>query len=135
MGLSRTDVTAFRVALAVALAAVMYFATTPHHYPLVENFFNDKVRHAVSFFVLGLLADFSVPKQGFSTSKISALLAYGLLIEVIQYFLPYRTFSLFDWAADGIGLALYGLFLPTIRTLPWLRRRWAASVTDTNWTP
>ena len=36
-----------------------------------------------------------------------SLLAFGLFIEVVQYFLPYRQFSLLDLAADGIGIWLY----------------------------
>jgi VanZ family protein len=35
------------------------------------------------------------------------LLGYGLLIELIQRELPYREFSLFDLAADALGILLY----------------------------
>jgi VanZ family protein len=130
MRLSQNSINSFRVVLCIALAAIMYLATTPQHYPVVESV-NDKVNHILAFFVLGLLADFSVPRSGFTSSKIGALLAYGLGIEVIQFFLPYRTFSLLDWLADGIGLALYGFFLPVVRSLPWFSRRWVAPVTGT----
>jgi VanZ family protein len=36
------------------------------------------------------------------------LLGYGLAIEIIQYILPYRSFSLLDLAADAFGLLAYG---------------------------
>ena len=108
---------------------ILYLAMTHLHYPLIENV-NDKVNHALAFFVLGLLADFSFPERGFGPSKILALLAYGLLIEVIQHFLPYRTFSLYDLAADGVGLTLYWCSVPAIKRLPWLRGRWEAQVKE-----
>ena len=127
MGMSRGNVMAFRSALGAAIIVVAYLATTPLHVPLVENV-NDKVNHVLAFFVLGLLADFSFPERGFGASKILALLGYGLLIEVVQYFLPYRSFSLYDLAADAVGLALYGCAVPAIKKLPWLRGRWQGQV-------
>jgi VanZ family protein len=36
-----------------------------------------------------------------------ALAVFGLLIEIIQYFLPWRSFSLLDWLADIIGILTY----------------------------
>ena len=129
MGLPRSKIMAFRLALCVALIVIMYLATTPKHYPLIADV-NDKVNHALAFFVLGLLADFSFPERGLGPSKTLSLLAYGLLIEVIQYFLPYRTFSLYDLAADGVGLTLYWCLVPAIKKLPWLRERWEAQVKE-----
>ena len=78
----------------------------------------------MAFYVLALLVDFSFPQDKFGLSKILALLGFGLLIEVIQYFLPYRTFSLYDLAADGGGLTVYWFSLPTLRYVPLLRCRW-----------
>jgi VanZ family protein len=106
-----------RVALLVAAMAIGYLATTPLAVPAVEDL-NDKLSHILAFFTLALLLDFSFPSSRFGFSKIAALLGYGLLIEVVQYFLPYRTFSLLDWAADGMGVALYGFSLPLLRRGP-----------------
>lgn len=38
--------------------------------------------------------------------KVLILLAFGLQIELVQYFLPNREFSLLDVVADGIGIAM-----------------------------
>ena len=38
--------------------------------------------------------------------KVTLLLAFGLQIEIVQYFLPNREFSLLDVVADGVGIAL-----------------------------
>jgi VanZ family protein len=123
MDLPRTNIITFRLALLAALAVVMHLATTQMNYPVVENM-NDKVNHILAFYVLGFLADFSFPRKEFGFSKVLSLLGFGLLIEVIQYFLPYRTFSLYDLGADAAGLAVYWASLPALKHLPLLRRRW-----------
>jgi VanZ family protein len=122
MASSRRDIALFRLALAVALIAITWLATTPRAVPVVEDI-NDKVTHVLAFLVLGLLADFSFPARGFGPRKILALFGFGLLIEAVQYFLPYRDSSLYDLAANAIGLALYACLAPAIAKLPWLRRR------------
>jgi len=38
-----------------------------------------------------------------------------LTIEIIQHFLPYRMFSLFDVAADAIGIVLYKISFPFLK--------------------
>lgn len=119
----RTTIIGFRIALVVAVVVVLHLATTPLRYPMVEDV-NDKAGHVLAFFGLALLLDFSFPDSGLDWRKILALLAFGLLIEAIQYYLPYRTFSLLDVAADGAGIALYWLSLPALRRVPVLRRRW-----------
>jgi VanZ family protein len=45
--------------------------------------------------------------------KITWLGFYGILIEIIQAFLPYREFSTLDFAADMVGVTLF-LILRTI---------------------
>lgn len=106
MSLPRLPLIGFRIALAVTLAVTMYLATTHEEYSVV-NYLNDKVLHFLSFYVLAFLADYSTPRIRFNLGKGLTILGYGLLIEVIQYFLPYRTFSIFDLAADGIGISAY----------------------------
>ena len=39
--------------------------------------------------------------------KVGALLAFGVFIEWIQSFLPWRSADLFDFLADCIGIACY----------------------------
>jgi VanZ family protein len=77
-----------------------------------------------AFLVLAALLDFSLPRQEFTLAKAGALLGYGLLIEIVQYFLPFRQFSLLDLAVDALGLAAYALLRPLCRRLPILRERW-----------
>lgn len=129
MGLPRSKIIAFRLALLVALIAVTYLATSPLQFPVVEDI-NDKANHLFAFFVLALLADFSFPHTGFGLAKAMPLLGYGLALEFIQYFLPFRSSSLYDLAGDGLGLLVYWFSLPALRHVPWLRARWNMAAKD-----
>jgi VanZ family protein len=122
MALPRMTIPGFRVALAVTLVVTMYLATTEQNFAVIDDA-NDKVKHILAFCVLAFLADYSTPKIKFNLSKGLLVLAYGLLIEVIQYFLPYRESSLYDLAADGIGIATYIVSLPLHGRIYFLRDR------------
>src|SRR2546422_204746 len=120
--MTSTMIFSFRLLLAGLLVVVSYLAFTPVHYPVLEHV-PDKVNHLAAFFALAFAADFSFPNMEYRWKKAVPLLAYGLLIEVIQHYLPYRTFELLDLLADGVGLAFYGLTLPLLRQVPVLRSR------------
>jgi VanZ family protein len=90
----------------------------------VLSFFNDKLEHAAAFFTLAFLLDFAWPRRAWDRSKWLPLLGYGLLIEIVQFFIPFREFSLWDLAADALGLLLYAFTLPLIMRTPGLALRW-----------
>lgn len=100
----------------LAILAIFYLATTAIEHQ-VQATFNDKINHLAAFGTLSLLAHIayaSTPKVKWATG----LLGYGLLIEVVQYFLPHREFSLLDLAADLAGIALYlVIFYPLFERL------------------
>jgi VanZ family protein len=121
--MTRTQLISFRLALIGALAAITFLATTRQEYPLVKDL-SDKANHILAFYVLALLVDFSFPKEKLGFAKVSALLTYGLLIEITQSFLPNRTASLLDLVANGVGIALYKLSLPLLMHVSGLGRRW-----------
>ena len=107
MSLSRRNIILFRLALAVSVVAIMWLATTEPEYEVVEEI-NDKVSHILAFIALSFLLDLSFPDRRFDIREVMALLGFGLLIECLQYFIPYRTCSILDLGADAIGIALYG---------------------------
>jgi VanZ family protein len=113
----------FRFGFAATLLVVSYLAVTPMEHT-VSQLVSDKLNHMAAFLVLAALLDFSLPRQEFTLAKAGALLGYGLLIEIVQYFLPFRQFSLLDLAVDALGLAAYALLRPLCRRLPILRGRW-----------
>jgi len=99
----------FRAGLYAALVIVLYLSTSKIEGPLPGDL-SDKFYHGLCFFVLGLLCDYAYPDTGFSAIKYTPLFLYGIGIEIIQYFIPYRSFSLADMLADALGLLAYGLF-------------------------
>lgn len=113
----------FRLGLVTGALVILYLTTTATDYELAHNVY-DKLSHALAFFTLSLLADFSFPRDKFSWVKVCPLIAYGILIECIQYFLPYRSFSLLDIVGDIAGIAIYALLIPVVMKLPLLRQRW-----------
>ncbi len=124
--MSRNAVLFFRLALCSAMIIILYLTTTPAEYS-IANKISDKLSHGLAFFSLAMLADFSFPLGRFNWKKVCPLFAYGVLIECIQYFLPYRDFSLLDIVADTLGLVVYPLFVPVMMYLPWLKQRWINS--------
>ena len=68
----------------------------------------DKVQHALAFFSLAALLDIASLRRYWQW-KVPLLLGYGAMIEVLQAFLPWRSFSVADWFADALGLGLYWL--------------------------
>ncbi len=114
MNVSRSRIIVCRIGLVAALAGITILATTPLSYPVVSGV-NDKFNHVLAFFVLALLADFSFPEKEFAAAMMLSLLGYGLAIEITQYFLPHRMFSLLDLAADAAGIGLYKIFRPLLK--------------------
>lgn len=90
---------AFPVALAVVLVgSLLDLGATP----AVEV--DDKTQHVLAFLALAVLAVLGNPRWPLAARVIPGLLAYGLLIEAIQWWLPWREFSWLDWAADAAGV-------------------------------
>lgn len=116
----------FRLGLFSALLVISYLSFSQIDGTALDAFslLNDKIEHAAAFLALAFLLDFAWPRQAWGRAKWLPLLGYGLLIEVVQYFIPFREFSLWDLAADGLGLLLYTTSLPLIMRTPGLAPRW-----------
>ena len=66
--------------------------------------YNDKLMHFTGYVILMNSCLFAYGTQPRKAVMFSMLLLYSFMIEVIQYFLPYRDFSLLDLLANGLGL-------------------------------
>lgn len=112
-----------RILFPLALAVSLYEATSRSS-ELLPFGNGDKVLHLLAFFTLAILDDFAFPGRGFGFRKMLPLVFYGILIEIIQSFLPYRSCDIMDLLADCGGLALYVLLIPVLKRMPLLRERW-----------
>ncbi len=97
----------FRVALLLNIAAITWLALTSTSIKPVQMS-SDKVNHCIAFFVLAFCIDHAFPRVRFLLAKIWPLLAYGIGIEIVQRFFA-REFSLWDFGADLLGIAIYWL--------------------------
>lgn len=88
-----------------AIIGGCYLAFSPGGNTL-HNHFNDKLMHAVGFFVMTGLAHLAHP-QSWRKWPMLGLIVFGLAIELVQGYLPYRSFSMLDWAADILGIVAY----------------------------
>lgn len=95
----------FKVIFYLALAVGCYLAFSPVDGSFQAKF-NDKALHFLGFFVMSLCAQLAHPSVRFSILAFG-LIGFGLLIEVIQAFLPHRSFSWWDWAADALAVCCY----------------------------
>lgn len=89
----------------LTIISIFYLATTSVDHT-VQSTFNDKFNHLIAFGVLSFLSHVAYQKSPWFRWAV-ALFCYGLFIELVQYFLPYREFSLLDLATDLLGIVLY----------------------------
>ncbi len=94
-------------AVVVGLLMLGSWVATRHLEFPPEVSVNDKVIHIIVFFGFAFLMDLSTSRHPFWLWKGLPLLIYGIVIEIMQYYSPDRTFSLLDWAADILGISLY----------------------------
>ena len=118
MPITRCNSAGFRILLGLALFTATVAMLAPGSGSPLPFAHADKLVHAAGFLLLAFFADAGWPHLGFVRAKYLPLLAYGLVIECLQHYLPGRSFELLDILADGSGLLLYAiLFLPLLRRL------------------
>ena len=87
----------------------IFFAFANFGGPTESAALNDKLLHMLGFIFLSISAYLS---QNFTCQRhiFFFLVSYALVIEIIQFFLPYRNYSNLDLIADLIGI-ITGLIL------------------------
>ncbi len=104
----RSFVKSIVVATAILLLSIGHFSELPGEN--VEN--ADKIVHFIMYFSLAFVLgrDLYSVRQSLSASwwTVTVLLPslFGVLMEAVQFFLPYRSASLFDMAANISGAAV-----------------------------
>ncbi len=116
----------FRISFAASLALVTYLALSSSDMVLAVPGW-DKAKHVMAFVVLALLLDYSLPDRApawhtVNLAKWLFLVAYGVGIETVQWYLELRSTEWLDVLADLIGVMLYCLFRQQLSSLPPLQR-------------
>jgi VanZ family protein len=86
--------------------AVSLLAVLPQDQSVITTGW-DKANHTLAFFVLLGLLDNAYPSMNLWIKKIAPLIAYAILIELVQSQIPGRYASLLDIIGDAVGLGLY----------------------------
>ena len=110
----------FRILLFITTAIITYLALFPRSPDLLQSTW-DKMNHAIAFCTLSFLVNHSFPNRPFGFSKVFSIILYGLILEICQYFLPNRIFSLLDLAANILGILLYFMLIPLAQRVSFLR--------------
>ena len=100
----------FRILFFTSILTIGYFSIIPaDKIPNIAalNFISDKLLHSLIFFniaILGLLSNFKLSKL----MLLTLIFSFGLIIEIIHFYHPYRYFEFADLMANlsGIFVAL-----------------------------
>jgi len=92
----------FQYTFFICIVVIEYLATTTIEISIVENSW-DKANHFIAFMVLYILISLSYKNLSL-LKRVMILLAFAVQIEIVQYFIPGRDFSLLDIFADMIGI-------------------------------
>ncbi len=96
-----------RIGFPVLLCLSFYLSVSmPDEQSLIASLW-DKFSHAAGYFTLVLMLDFAYRPALHIGAKSSAILAYSIGIECIQFFIPYREFSLLDILANATGIGIF----------------------------
>ena len=99
----------------ITVIAVLYFATTANDHLDFDGEYVDKIKHIFAFFTLSLLLNRSSSTYDARIRNVTALLLFGIFIEFIQYFIPYRETSVYDVIADLVGIFAFQSALSLFR--------------------
>jgi VanZ family protein len=93
-----------------SVATVIYLSLTPRiEFPY--DFNNaDKVYHMLAYLWLAVLPFFAFPSPKAALAGTIGMIPLGAGLEIAQYYVPGRSFSLADMAANALGVFL-GIWL------------------------
>ena len=92
----------FRIILVISISIISILSTQEVNIESSVNFL-DKVLHFLCFSYLTLITWLSqILNKDLHVYVI--VLAYGILLEIVQRFLPYRSFEYLDIFADFVGI-------------------------------
>jgi VanZ family protein len=105
---------AARLVLALSVATISILSVI--HVSQQSNMpFIDKIEHAAAFAWLAACAHLAYRNR--ERLNVVVLSIYGMAIECVQWWLPWREFSLLDWVADVAGIMLWLVLLRSVMFL------------------
>ncbi|WP_159083954.1 VanZ family protein [Saccharobesus litoralis] len=111
------------LACAIIVFTVLFLRTVPQVANGIPHL--DKIAHFGIFFILTFLA-YRALKDYFLIA-CAAIVAYGGLIEIAQSFVPHRSGSWLDFAADVMGVIV---FIGALELFKWQKNQRLALLSD-----
>ena len=100
----------YRLGFMASIIVISSLATAEPTSSSSMDLIDDKILHFLCFAYLTILFKFArFTDQDFWVYVI--VLCYGILIEIVQMYIPYRSFEFFDILADLTGIFCASLFL------------------------
>ena len=99
------------ILLFILLPLSLWVALIPLDHIVDPAVVSDKVLHFSAFFGFAVLIDAAFKPVDFWFKSGLPLAAYGAVIEILQSFTPYRSFSGWDCVADIAGVMVFYLIL------------------------
>lgn len=104
-----------KVLLVLAIGVILWLALSANPPRAAGLFDFDKLNHLVAFFALALLTEYAFPRVIVIALKLLPLLGFGMLIEVLQYWVGDRYFEWLDVMADLAGLVVFLVLRGSLR--------------------
>ena len=105
----------YRLVFLLLVLFISYAAVTPMEGGASLPYI-DKLLHFVAFLILTFFMDLSIKKPLLlSKAALILLILYAFFIELVQYFLSYRSAEVFDFISDLLGILVYLYFAPKIK--------------------
>lgn len=106
--LQKLPIVLHRILFFSLLAFVLVMSLIPGELDPSPGFINDKVKHALVFFVLTFVMEvLAYPSIVLSIRKPVLLMMFGVLIEVLQGQSGYRECSLGDVLVNSVGILAF----------------------------
>ncbi len=107
MKIFKIDKQTYKIIFYITAFAVFILAIVNNDHIPINSIYADKIKHISAFFTLSLLLNKASSTLAHRFRNIIALLLFGLLIEVIQYFIPTRDSDWMDVLADFVGIMFF----------------------------
>jgi len=105
----------YKVLFFITAFVVFVLAIVPNDQIKLDIDNADKFKHFTAFFVLSFLLNRASSTIAHRLRNMGALLGFGIFIEIVQLFFPFRESSIEDIIADGVGILVFQLLLSLFR--------------------
>ena len=105
----------YKVLFFITVFIVFILAIVPNDHIKLDIDNADKLKHFTAFFVLSFLLNRASSTIAHRLRNMGALLGFGIFIELVQLFLPFRESSIEDIIADSVGILVFQLILSIFR--------------------